>query len=154
LEVGIVRDRAANSTEIYGKDPSELLSSELEMNADNPYEAPEDTVAGSTPARHVSKIIGTCVLVAGSAILAYGATAFWLIKTLPPNGGANGRLPSLYVMGAGIVVAVLGLVARDLRVSRKEDRSAGVSRNGIPASYGILILLAIMIIFFVVVSRL
>jgi len=124
------------------------------MNADNPYEAPKDKAAAPTPTRHVSKMIGTGVLVAGLAILAYGAIAFWLINVLPPNGGANGRLPSLYVMGAGILVAVVGLVARDLHLGGKDNRSTRVSRKGIPASYGILVLLAIVIILFLVISRL
>ena len=124
------------------------------MNADNPYEAPKDEVAARTPTRSVSRMIGTGVLVAGLAILAYGATAFWLINALPPNGGANGRLPSLYVMGAGISIAVVGLVARDLRLGRKDYQSTRVSRKGIPASYGILVLLAIVIILFFLISRL
>jgi hypothetical protein len=94
---------------------------------------------------------GMAILGAGLAILAYGAVGFWLINTLPPNGGANGRLPSLYVMGAGMVVAVVGLVVRDIRAGGESQEGA---RRGIPASYGILGLLAILIILFLVISRL
>ena len=90
------------------------------------------------------------VLATGLVVLAYGAVGFWIINTLPPNGGASGRLPSLYVMGAGIVLSVVGLVARDFR----DGRISQEDTQGIPASYGILGLVAILIILFFVISSL
>ena len=124
------------------------------MNPDNPYEAPNKMSSTTSQRRRILIAIGTGILLFGLAVLAYGATAFWLINSLPPNGGANGRLPSLYVMGIGIVVAVIGLIARDLRVGNKGNASADVASKEIPTSYGILFFIVILIIFFVVVSRL
>ena len=91
------------------------------------------------------------MLTAGLGLLAYGAIAFWLIQTLPPNGPGRGRLPSVYVMGAGIVIAFLGLIVRDLRIRRK---TKDASPKGISTSFGILILLGMVIIFILVVSLL
>ena len=104
--------------------------------------------------RGVSRKIGTAILVLGLLILTYGAVGFWLINTLPPNGGAYGRLPSLYVTGVGIVVSVVGLAARGLRFGREDNRSSEGSRKGIPTIYGILGLVAILIILVFVISRL
>ena len=50
----------------------------------------------------------------GIAALAYGAVAFWLVQSQPTNS-ADSRLPSLYLMGGVILVAVIGLVLRDFR---------------------------------------
>ncbi|MBA4032098.1 MAG: hypothetical protein C0478_14575 [Planctomyces sp.] len=104
--------------------------------------------------RRASKGIGTAILLVGLMALAYGAIAFWLIKSLPPNGGANGRLPSLYIMGVGVVVAVIGLIVRDLRSNSKKNEPAGEASKGIPTRYGLLLLLGIVVMFFVVVSQL
>ncbi|MBN1854101.1 MAG: hypothetical protein JW829_15345 [Pirellulales bacterium] len=124
------------------------------MSSENPFKTPKEDPAAATSARSFSKTLGTGIVLVGLAVIAYGAVAFWLIQSLPPNGGGNGRLPSLYVMGLGIVVAVVGLVARDLRVGRKAKQPSGETRKGIPTGYGILFLLAILVIFFLVVSQL
>jgi hypothetical protein len=108
----------------------------------------------SNSIRCASKAIGTVILLVGLTVLVYGAVAFWLINSLPPNGGASGRLPSLYVMGAGMVVALTGLVVRDLGGRNKKDKPAGEVNKVIPTRYGLLLILGIVIIFFVVVSQL
>jgi hypothetical protein len=64
--------------------------------------------------KSISKVIGTIIAVAGAAALAYGAAAFWLVRSLPPNT-ADSRLPSLYLMGAAMLATVVGLVTRDFR---------------------------------------
>ncbi len=114
------------------------------MNDENPYKTPEDIASPSSPQRNLLKAAGTAVVFVGLAVLAYGAIAFWLINSLPPNGGANGRLPSLYVMGVGIIVVVIGLIARDLRLGRKSGGTADVPKKGIPTSYGVLLLLVLV----------
>jgi hypothetical protein len=124
------------------------------MDVDSPHSGLEGEPRASIPNRHVLRKIGTVVLAVGLAMLAYGAVAFWLINALPPNGGANGRLPSLYVMGIGIAVAIVGLIARGLRFGGKDDRNGQELRKGIPASYGILLLIAIIILLVFVISRL
>ena len=124
------------------------------MNSGNPYESPEDHATETRPAPHRPRAIGTVVLVAGLVILAYGAVAFWLVNSLPPNGGVQGRLPSVYVMGVGLVVAVAGLIARDFRAGGKSTSPTHSSPMGIPALYGILGLVAIMVVLFLVISRL
>ena len=106
------------------------------------------------PARRVSQTIGTFVLVIGGLILAYAAAAFWLFNDLPPNDAIHGRLPSLYLMGAGIVIAVVGLIASDQRVSRRDKSPKEASRKVIPTSYGIIGLVLILIIIFFVISLL
>ncbi|MBN1911213.1 MAG: hypothetical protein JW818_15820 [Pirellulales bacterium] len=124
------------------------------MSSDNPFKTPKEDSSSSTPSRRPSNVLGTGILLVGLSVVAYGAVAFWLIQSLPPNGGGNGRLPSLYVMGVGIVVAVVGLIARDFRVGRKAKGSTSEARKGIPTVYGIIGLLAILIIFFLVVYQL
>jgi hypothetical protein len=101
----------------------------------------------------MSKIIGTLVLAAGLICLAHGAVGFWVIKSLPPNGGASGRLPSLYVMGAGISVAFVGLTVRGLRFSKNDGKSDKASPKGIPTLYGIIILFGILALLIFVISR-
>lgn len=124
------------------------------MHADNPYEPPQEEMDAASPAVPPLRKIGTTILLIGLATLAYGAIACWLLQRLPPNGGGQGRLPSVYMMGIGIVIVLVGLVVRDLRVGRKAKRTGDESRKGIPTSYGILILLAIVIVFVVVISQL
>jgi hypothetical protein len=104
--------------------------------------------------RSVTRSIGTGLFLTGLAILAYGAIAFWLIKSLPPNGGPTGRLPSLYIMGGGIVAVLAGLALRDLRTRDKNLGSTEGATKGIPTSVGMLILAMILVLFFVVVSQL
>ena len=99
-------------------------------------------------------MIGTFILVIGGLILAYAATAFWLFNDLPPNDAIHGRLPSLYLMGAGIVIAVVGLIASDQRVSRRDKSPKEASRKVIPTRYGIIGLVLILIIIFFVISLL
>jgi hypothetical protein len=99
----------------------------------------------STSARSIARTIGTAVLVAGLLLSAYGAVAFWLIQRLPPNGGASGRLPSLYVMGVGLAVSFIGLMARDLRFIGKRNPASASSQKAIPTSLGIFLILAIVI---------
>ena len=123
------------------------------MHADNPKSAPECAVSPSMPNRSILRRIGTAILAIGLAILVYGAAGFWLINALPPNGGANGRLPSLYVMGMGIVVTLLGLATRGLRFRAKGVPLGDESATGIPTIYGILLFVAILIALIVVISR-
>ncbi len=106
------------------------------------------------PTRRVLQLTGKFVLVIGGLILAYAAAAFWLFNELPPNDAIHGRLPSLYLMGAGIVIVVVGLIASDQRVNRRDKSPNEGSRKVIPTSYGIIGLVAILIILFFVISLL
>ena len=81
---------------------------ESNMNAENFSEPPSKRTVASTTDRGVSRRIGTVLLAIGLAVLAYGAIGFWLIKSLPPNGGTIGRLPSLRLVGIGSIVAIVG----------------------------------------------
>ena len=114
----------------------------------NPYESPPSDVSApqETSGQGIVNAIGQAILFAGLAVLIYGAVAFWIIPALPPND-ATSRLPSLYVMGAGIVTALVGLTLKSLQ-SRSTKKAA------IPTSVGIILLVAIIIAFFVAVSRL
>lgn len=123
------------------------------MNANNPYESSETPAEHSSPPRPLRKTAGTAILIIGLMILAYGATAFWLLNFLPPNGGPTGRLPSLYVIGVGIITAIVGLVVRDLRGGRG-SRSTNDARHGIPTSYGIMGIVVVVILLIFVISRL
>ncbi len=116
----------------------------------NPYE-PTDSASSSSSARSASQVAGTSVFIVGLVVLAYGAIAFWLVPSLPPNGGTNGRLPSLLVMGAGIVLTLIGLAVRGLRSSKKSAVPSG--QNEIPTRYGLLLLLAIVIFLVIVISQ-
>jgi hypothetical protein len=117
------------------------------MNA-NPHESPSsDVPARKVPSgQHIVNATGTAILIAGLAVLIYGAVAFWIIPSLPPND-ASSRLPSLYVMGAGIITALVGLTFKSLQ-------GKSTKKGAIPTSVGVLVLLAIIIAFFVAVSRL
>lgn len=88
------------------------------MTTENPYESPSEHFTNGRP-RQGFKKLGTILLVVGIASLAYGAIGFWVVKSLPPNG-ASGRLPSVYVMGVGIVITLVGSTIRDFRVSGKK----------------------------------
>jgi hypothetical protein len=128
--------------------------SRQEMKADESKNTNDNTSQAPDENRRVSKILGTTILLAGLTILGYGAIAFWLIKSLPPNGGTTGRLPSLYVMGGGIVAVLIGLALRDLRLGKKPPHSATAQKKGIPAAYGVVLLVTILVIFFAVISQL
>lgn len=123
------------------------------MCSDNSRNVSVNDSQASTSCRYVLRRIGTAVLVAGLAVLAYGAVAFWLINNLPPNGGAWGRLPSVYVMGVGMVVALFGLTAREFRFRRKVDSSGKVTCRGIPTWLGVLVFLVIAALLVFVISR-
>jgi len=56
---------------------------------------------------------GTVVLVLGAVVTAYAAVAFFLVNQLPPNGGFSGRLPSLYLLFAGMAGMFVGSVVRN-----------------------------------------
>ncbi|MEM6471671.1 MAG: hypothetical protein AAF802_19075 [Planctomycetota bacterium] len=104
--------------------------------------------------RNATKKVGTFILIAGLAVLAYGTVAFWLVQSLPPNGGANGRLPSLYVIAGGIVVVLVGFAVRGLTVDGDANASKAKHSKRIPTLYGILVLFTIVVSLFFVVSRL
>jgi hypothetical protein len=122
----------------------------------NPYQSPlgdEARKQASGPA--FLKGVGTAVLVGGLATLAYGALAFWVFISLPPNGGASGRLPSLYMMGVGIAITLVGLTVRGLGAAGgTQTAGAHGAHKPIPAGIGIVVLVAIIIAVFVVISRL
>ena len=122
----------------------------------NPYATPAapDHQPQDGSGRRLARAIGTAILAAGLVVLAYGAVAFWLIKSLPPNGGPNGRLPSLYMMGAGIIGAIIGMVVRDLRLAGRAKKHDGSPPKAIPTSVGMLVLLAIVIAVIVVIANL
>jgi peptidoglycan/LPS O-acetylase OafA/YrhL len=124
------------------------------MNTDNPYEPPSDLPTASTQTRATAKVVGTVILLVGLAVLVYGAIAFWIVPSLPPNNISNGRLPSLYVMGLGILVAVVGLVARDLRSCRTRNGVSNQAKKEIPSSYGILLVIAVFILGLIFLLRL
>ena len=124
---------------------------------ENPYQSPATEVNREDPpqsraGQRVAKAIGTAVGTLGLVTLVYGAVAFWLIQSLPPNSGMSGRLPSLYVMGAGIVLVLGGLAARDLRLAGRTRRQDGPSK-AIPTGVGMLVLLVIIIALVVAISR-
>ena len=59
--------------------------------------------------------LGTGILLFGVVVLAYGAFAFFVNNNLPPNGAAQGRLPSLYLLFAGMAAMLVGTILRGLR---------------------------------------
>ncbi|MDZ7618795.1 MAG: hypothetical protein U1E05_17455, partial [Patescibacteria group bacterium] len=79
----------------------------------------------------------------------YGAVACFLIS-LPLTGLLGGRLPSIYIMGAGGILSVVGFAMRDLRI----DARSGSAPKGVSSGFGILILVAIAIGMFVWIARL
>jgi hypothetical protein len=127
------------------------LAGEVRWNPmnENPYQSPQaDTAreARRNP-KTITTRIGTAILVLGLVALAYGAFTFWVMPSLPPNTAWSGRLPSLYCMGAGIFVTLIGLTLNSIQSSTNKGAT-------VPTSLGILVLVAIVIAFFFVVSRL
>ena len=59
--------------------------------------------------------LGTGILIIGAALTIYAAIAFFLLKNLPPNNG-TGRLPSFYLLSAGMAVMLVGTVVRNFRL--------------------------------------
>jgi hypothetical protein len=64
---------------------------------------------------------GTITLLLGLAATCYGAIAFFAFNGLPPNDQTNGRLPSLYILLAGMAVMFLGLTLRGLRAGTRRE---------------------------------
>lgn len=119
--------------------------------SDNPYASPTASSDPSLGARRWSalKVLGTICLVVGLLGLVYGIVACFVIS-LPPNNPVSGRLPSIYIMGAGGVLSVIGFAMRDLRIAAR----SGVAPKGVSSGVGILILVAILIGMFVWIARL
>lgn len=107
----------------------------------------------SNPKPGVLRKIGTAVFAVGLLILADGAVGFWLINALPPNGGASGRLPSLYILGAGMIVTLLGLALRGIPSAWQKDPTDPASKKSIPTSYGLLLILTILLVVIFLISR-
>ncbi|MEM8782298.1 MAG: hypothetical protein AAGE65_05505 [Planctomycetota bacterium] len=64
----------------------------------------------------MTKTVFTGLLLVSLLVAAYGCVAFFLMNDLPPNGGPQGRLPSLYVMLGGIGGMLVGTVGRNLKI--------------------------------------
>ena len=60
--------------------------------------------------------IFTTVLIAAVLVTAYGAIAFFVMQSLPPNGGDSGRLPSLYIILGGLAGMLVGAVGRNFKM--------------------------------------
>jgi hypothetical protein len=114
---------------------------------------PSQNGGNAGAARQILRAIGTWILNVGLAALAYGALAFWIIPILPPNGGVNGRLPSLFVMLAGIVATLVGMVLRGVQLPWRPSGQRTPTRKALPTSVGFLLILAIVIAVIVAISR-
>lgn len=86
----------------------------------NPFDSPQSVGGKAAAGKSGAWKAGSAILLMGLALLVYGAIAFWVAPWLPPNGGPSGRLPSVYLLGAGVVVALAGMAVRDLRVGKKK----------------------------------
>ena len=120
--------------------------------SDNPYAAPVSTSASSCGQRWWSafKVLGTICLAVGLLQLVYGALACFVIRNLPPNNAVSGRLPSIYIMGLGGILSVIGLAMRDLRIGPQ----SGAGSKGVSSRIGFVILVAMVIGMFVWIARL
>jgi drug/metabolite transporter (DMT)-like permease len=58
---------------------------------------------------------GNLVFAVGSILTIYAALAFFLLQSLPPNTPAS-RLPSLYLLFTGMVILLVGAVARNFKL--------------------------------------
>jgi hypothetical protein len=65
---------------------------------------------------------GKVILILGLIATGYGALDFFVIVSLPPNDPLNGRLPSLYLILAGIPAMLIGLFLGSVR-PKKTARS-------------------------------
>ncbi|QDV25899.1 hypothetical protein [Aureliella helgolandensis] len=113
----------------------------------NPYHPPEADTIHAVPRFQLRRKFGTGVFVIGIVTLAYGAVAFWIIPSLPPNELSTGRFNSLFVLGAGMIISLCGLAIRDTRVKSKSG--ANSPGSGISTSTGLLVLLIVVIVFIV-----
>ncbi|WP_461505859.1 hypothetical protein [Rhodopirellula baltica] len=123
------------------------------MTQHQPYESPSVPTESAAPSKSLLGKIATGVLTLGLMVLAYGAIAFWVLPFLPPNSESEGRLPSLTVMGVGVLVTVVGLVLRSLTTSKDPEPNVNQPKK-IPAMYGVAILLGILGLVFFVITRL
>lgn len=114
---------------------------------ENPYDSPR-TESIHLPSRfELRRKVGTGVLVIGLGTLAYGAIAFWIIPSLPPNEFTTGRFNSLYVLGAGMIISLCGLAIRETRL--KSRPVADSPDSGISTGVGLLVLLIVVIVFII-----
>jgi uncharacterized membrane protein len=68
----------------------------------------------STP---LMKSLGTVILMIGVSVSLYAAVAFFAMNDLPPNTD-DSRLPSLYLLFAGMLVMFVGTAVRSFRLRR------------------------------------
>jgi hypothetical protein len=114
---------------------------------DNPYQSPQTDCAPPASRLPLAAKFGRAILAIGLIALAYGVLTFWFFPSLPLSSRWSGRLPSIYAMGIGIFAALIGLTLNSLKGPSK-------TKPAIPSSVGILIIVALIIAFFVAVSRL
>lgn len=112
---------------------------------ENPYKASSTEAPHSSLRMNLRRGIGTGVLVMGLLVLAYGAIALWIIPILPPNEPTTGRLNSLYVLGAGMIISLIGLAVRETR--RSTRTVDGSPESGVKTSVGLLVLFVAAILF-------
>lgn len=124
------------------------------METNNPYESPEEDSLPSGPGRSALRDTGTGLLCLGLGLLVYGALGFWVFQTLPPNGGASGRLPSIYVMGSGILALLIGSGLRGMAGKVTGPETVGDSKPQVPTWIGVLVLLGILVTILVVIFSL
>jgi hypothetical protein len=86
----------------------------------------------------------------GILTILYGATAFWLMPQLPPNGGSYGRLPSMLILGIGIVITIVGMAINSLAT---QNQQSAASPKKIPAFYGFAAIGLILLIVFIIVAN-
>jgi hypothetical protein len=93
----------------------------------NPYTPPTSEPSQPSPpptVRSGLRTVGTLILVTGVAATVYGVIACFVKQDLPPNGGLNGRLPSIYIMFGGFVVMIVGSTVRDFRRARTAAKNS------------------------------
>ena len=99
------------------------------MDTNKPENTSESDARATNPIQTILRKIGMVVFIVGVVFLTYGAVAFWLINSLPPNGGANGRLPSLYLMAVGMIVTLIGLSVRGLPFGRQNAQISNTPKK-------------------------
>lgn len=84
--------------------------------SEQPFKSPQVDPAAPPPSgRSLRAVVGLSIFLIGLAVLAYGAVAFWLLRMLPPNTPSS-RLPSLYILFAGMGITLFGQTLRSLRL--------------------------------------